>query len=151
MSGSQLHRFIPKHVPISSPGIHIVPFKWRHNERDGVWNHQPHDCLFNRLSRRRSKRIPMLHVTGLCAGNSPVTDEFPAQKASYTESVSIWWRHHVLVIFRLQHQRERSIAVPGSVFGTTTIKAMLTSDLLRIDFYHHAAAPVPSQSICVLL
>ena len=36
----------------------------------------------------------MLHVTGLCAGNSPGTGEFPAQMASYAENVSIWWRHH---------------------------------------------------------
>ena len=33
-------------------------------------------------------------VTGLCEGNSPVTGEFPAQRASNAESVSIWWRHH---------------------------------------------------------
>ena len=26
-------------------------------------------------------------------GNSPVTDEFPEQMASYAENVSIWWRH----------------------------------------------------------
>ena len=31
-----------------------------------------------------------LRVTGLCAGNSPMTGEFPAQMASYAESVSIW-------------------------------------------------------------
>ena len=30
----------------------------------------------------------------LCAGNSPVTGEFPAQRASNTENVLIWWRHH---------------------------------------------------------
>ena len=35
-----------------------------------------------------------LRVTGLCAGNSPGTGEFPAQMASYAENVSIWWRHH---------------------------------------------------------
>ena len=29
-----------------------------------------------------------------CAGNSPVTGEFPAQRASYAENASIWWRHH---------------------------------------------------------
>ena len=40
---------------------------------------------------RRSK----ISVTGLCAGNSPVTGEFPAQKAGNAENVSIWWRHHV--------------------------------------------------------
>ena len=34
------------------------------------------------------------HVTGLCVGNSPVTGEFPAQKASNAKNVSIWWRHH---------------------------------------------------------
>ena len=32
-----------------------------------------------------------------CEGNSPVTGEFPAQKASNTENVFIWWRHHVPV------------------------------------------------------
>ena len=36
-----------------------------------------------------------LRVTGLCAGNSPVTGEFPAQMSSNAENVSIWWRHHV--------------------------------------------------------
>ena len=34
-------------------------------------------------------------ITGLCAGNSPGTGEFPAERASYAENVSIWWRHHV--------------------------------------------------------
>ena len=29
-----------------------------------------------------------------CAGNSPVTGEFPAQMASNAENVSIWWRHY---------------------------------------------------------
>ena len=29
---------------------------WRHNERDGVSNHQPHDCLLNGLFRRRSRK-----------------------------------------------------------------------------------------------
>ena len=35
--------------------------------------------------------------TGLCEGNSPVTGEFPAQRASNAEIVSILWRHHVHV------------------------------------------------------
>ena len=30
--------------------------QWRHNGRDSVSNHQPHDCLFNRLFRRRSRK-----------------------------------------------------------------------------------------------
>ena len=30
--------------------------QWRHNDRYGVSNHQAHDCLLNRLFRRRSKK-----------------------------------------------------------------------------------------------
>ena len=68
--------------------------QWRNNNgHDSVSNHQSHHCLLNRLFRRRSKKTSKLHVTGLCAGNSPVTDEFPAQMASNAENVSIWWRH----------------------------------------------------------
>ena len=79
-----------------SPTIHpgscarLTASRWCHSKRDGVSNHQPHDCLF----RRRSQKTSKLRVTGLCAGNSPVTGEFPAQMASYAENVSIWWRHH---------------------------------------------------------
>ena len=70
--------------------------QWRHNERDGVTNHRPHDCLLIRLFKRKSKKTSKLRVTGLCAGNSTVTGEFPAQKASEAEKVSIQWRHYEL-------------------------------------------------------
>ena len=69
-------------------------FRWRYNERHGVSIHQPHDCLLNRLFRRISKETSKIRVTGLCAGNSPVTGEFPTHRASYAENVSVWWRHH---------------------------------------------------------
>ena len=68
--------------------------QWRHNGHDSVSNHQSHNCLLNRLFRRRSKKTSKLGVTGLCAGNSPGTGEFPTQMASNAENVSIWWRHH---------------------------------------------------------
>ena len=70
------------------------PLQWRHNWRDSVSNHQPHDCLLNGLFRRRSNKTWKLRVTGLCSGNSPGTGEFPAWMASKAENVSIWWRHH---------------------------------------------------------
>ena len=76
------------------PSFSASTLQWSHNERDGVSNHQPHDCLLSRLFRRRSKKTSKLRVTGLCAGNSPVTGEFPAQRTSNAENVSIWWRHH---------------------------------------------------------
>ena len=65
--------------------------------RNGVSNHKPHDCLLNRLCRRRSKKTSKLRVTGL-AGISPGTDEFLALMATKAENVSIWWRHHVTII-----------------------------------------------------
>ena len=64
--------------------------QWRHNERDGVSNPQRHKRLF----RRRSKKTSTIRVTGLHEGNSKVTGEFPAQRASNAENVSIWKRHH---------------------------------------------------------
>ena len=38
---------------------------------------------------RRSKKTSKLRVTGLYAGNSPLTGEFPAQMVSNMENVSI--------------------------------------------------------------
>ena len=83
--------------------------QWRHTERNGVSNHQPHDCLLNRLFRRRSKKTSKLRVTGLCVGNSPVNSEFPAQMASNAENVSIWWRHHVTtVLYKMKPKKNFS-------------------------------------------
>ena len=73
-----------------------VALQWRHNEHDAVSNHQPHECLLNCIFRRRWKKTSKRRVTGLCEGNSLVTGEFPAQRASNAENVSIWWRHHGL-------------------------------------------------------
>ena len=72
--------------------------RWRHNGHDGVSNHQPRECLLGRLFGHRSKKTSKLCVTGLCAGNSLGTGEFPAQMASNAENVSIWWRHHGISI-----------------------------------------------------
>ena len=74
-----------------------MPLQWRHNRRDSVSNHQPCDSLLNREFRHRPKKTSKLRVTGLCVGNSPVTGEFPA-KWPVTRNVSIWWRHHAMVV-----------------------------------------------------
>ena len=70
------------HVYFLCASVHIPPFtqgllehsskpetlRWRHNESDGVSNHQHHDCLLNRLSRCRSKKTPKLRVTDFVRG-----------------------------------------------------------------------------------
>ena len=79
---------------VRPPGHIHFTWQWRHNGHDGVSNHQPDHYLLNRSFRRRSKKTSKLRVTGLCAGNSPVTGVFPTQMSSNVENVSIWWRHH---------------------------------------------------------
>ena len=73
---------------------HVLHLQWRHNESDGVSNHQPHNCSLNLSFWRNSKKTSKLRVTGLCEGNSPVAGEIPAQRNSNAKNVSIWWRHH---------------------------------------------------------
>ena len=70
--------------------INLTSSQWHHNECDYISNHQRFNCLLSRLFRCRSKKTSKLCVTGLCEGNSPVTGEFPSQRASNTENVSIW-------------------------------------------------------------
>ena len=86
--------YITKNSTNQNKAVGLDSLQWRYYERDGVSNHQRHDCLLNRLFRRRSKKTSKLRVTGLCAGNSPMTGEFPAQMASNAVNVSIWWRHN---------------------------------------------------------
>ena len=56
-----------------------IVLQWRHNRRDGVSNHRPRHYLLKHLFRRRSKKTSKLRVTGLWAGNSPATGEFPTK------------------------------------------------------------------------
>ena len=57
---------------------HVTKLHWRHNGHDGVSNHQPHDCLLNRLFRRKDQRkrqssASLTFVRGIHRGpvNSP--------------------------------------------------------------------------------
>ena len=104
---------------------------WRHTGHDGVSNHQPHDCLPNRPFRRRSKKTLKLCVTGLCAGNSPVTGEFPAQMASNVENISIWWRHH---------------KIAGNLTVTGEFPAQMASNVENVSiWWRHHGIPVPEK------
>ena len=84
-------------------------------KNDFVSNHQPHHCLLNRLFRRRSKKTSKLRVTGLCVGNSPGTSELPAQMANNAENISIWWRHHVLVLMKQAYMMHVHVFAHGSM------------------------------------
>ena len=66
-------------------------------EKDVLWCVCVNWLYSTVYSRRRSKNPSKLCVNGLCEGNSLVANEFPAhtQRASNSENVSIWWRHHL--------------------------------------------------------
>ena len=84
------------HQVASSHYLITVGSKWARRRLE--W---PASRLFTLLNHSFRRRSLKLRVTGLCAGNSTVTGEFPAQMASKAENVSIWWRHHVLKQWRL--------------------------------------------------
>ena len=81
-------------MEVTSYFIKYNALHWGHNGRDGVSDDRRLDCLLNRFFRRRSKKTSKLRVIGLCEGNSPVPGEFPAQRVSNAEYISIWWRHN---------------------------------------------------------
>ena len=65
----------------------IYAFHWRHNERDGVSNHQRIDCLLIHLFRHRSKKTSKLRVTGLFKGNPPVIPVVSPHKGLVTRKM----------------------------------------------------------------
>ena len=108
----------------------FISLQWRHNGYDCVSNHQPCNCLFNWFFRHRSKKTSKLRATGLCEGNSPVTGEFPAQRASNAENVSIWWRLHGTCTCTSPHIARQAGSLPYAPMGslhTHLVKMVATS------------------------
>ena len=96
--------------------------QWRQNERDCVSNHRRLEFLLSRLSRCRSKKTSKLRVTGLCEGNSPVTGEFPAQRASNAENV--------FISFMVYAEQECELACPQKGKFTNTIHVRDANNLV---------------------
>ena len=97
----------------------LLTLPWRHNENDDVSNHQPHDCLFKRLFRRRSKKTSKLCVTGLCAGNSP--HKWPVTRKMFPfDDVIMKYLNAFDAIFRLRCDWETTLELGNSGFQTTT-------------------------------
>ena len=78
----------------------FVSLEWRHNEHDGVSNHQPHDCLLNRFFKAQineNMKVPRHWPLWV---EFTVDRWFPAQRASNADNDPIWWRHHVPTVFK---------------------------------------------------
>ena len=65
--------------------------QWRRNVRIGVTNHQPHECLLNCLFKAQIKENSKALRHWPLSGE--FTGDFPAQRSSNAENVSIRWRH----------------------------------------------------------
>ena len=121
-------RGIQQWIPLTRGQRHKRPntSQWRHNGRDSVSNHQPHDCLLNCLSDERKHQRS---VTGLCVGNSPLTGEFPAQMASNAKNVSIWWRHHDTVELLVRWYVMTFMSCPFSASVDAHVKSLIKTFL----------------------
>ena len=93
----------------------LVSLQWRHNERDGVSNHKPYDCLLNRLFRRRSKKTSKLRVTGLCGGNLPIFFEH-----TLIVSTVLWLIHHL--IWPSTQRRDKNVSPSYWKYYATSLK-----------------------------
>ena len=125
---------------------HAQSQQWRRNEPDGVSNHQPHDCLLNRLFRRRSKktsssaslafvrRIHRWPVNSLHKG--PVTRKmFPfddvimcSGENSYTCTVKPVYNDHLMWYFSAFWSSSRW---PGATYMSSRWQKLLS----RVNWY----------------
>ena len=128
--------------------ISFYSLQWRHKERNGISNHQSHDCLLKCLFRRRSKKISKSRIT--CEGNSPVTGEFPAQRASTAENVSVSWRHHAECTYNCIASHRNTVYMYMSVSSwwisnPPTLALSLSSALSHTGTYGHTRTRIHTQ------
>ena len=121
-------------VIILKPQHPISSLQWRHDEHDSVSNHKPHACLLNRLFKAQIKE-------NIKAPRHwwPVTSEFPAQRASNAENISIWWRHHDI--------RDNNFSA-GDCFRPTHWKAIINQRSLSNNSLHHIKSTVCECFLC---
>ena len=86
--------------------------QWRHNERDRVASQITsltivYSTVYSGVDQRKHQRSALLAFVRRI--HPSVTGEFPAQKASNAENISIWWRHHIYDLANLTNVSESII------------------------------------------
>ena len=81
------------YINTGSRKLKNITLLWRPIGRNGVSNHQPCDCLPNRLFRRRLNKHQSSASWSLW-GEFTGDRWIPRTKVSNAENVSIWWRHY---------------------------------------------------------
>ena len=110
---------------------------------------QPFIQQFKRISKKTSK----LRVTGPCEGNSPVSGEFPAQRASNAENVSIWWHHHRTGPFVLaaQCQSSQTDTANTQITGHSLSHELNTECMSHLFKKHKTWNPIIRTTIILVL
>ena len=68
--------------------------QWRHNEHDGVSNHQPHDCLLNRLFKAQIKENIKASRHWPLYGEFTGDRWIPRTNGQLRGNISFWLRHN---------------------------------------------------------
>ena len=102
--------------------LYELSLQWRHNERDGVSNHQPHDCLLKAQIKENIKAHRPLW--------GEFTGEFPTQRSSNAENVSIWWRHHDDCSINSGDNQTYSLITPNTMISWNRRRSELSSTVL---------------------
>ena len=93
--------------------------------------------VYSTVVQATPKKTPKLRATCLCEGNSTVTGEFPAQRASNAKHVSTWWLLHA---FPCHYQTE---VWPGN------LAILIASKIISVNA-HEQDRPCPNEvvSLC---
>ena len=79
--------------------------QWRHNECDGLSNHRRFDCLFHAQIKENIKAPRHKPLWGEFTGDRPT------RRASNAKNVSIWWRHHMDILFGFYKLKIQQIGI----------------------------------------
>ena len=81
-------------VLMQATRLMYISLRWRHNENDGVPNHQRLDIYSTVCSNADQRK----HQNSASLAFVREIHRWPkGQRASNAENVSIWWRHHVVL------------------------------------------------------
>ena len=88
-----------------------LPLHWHHNEHWRLKSPASQLLTQSFIQTQIIENIKVPRHWPLC-GEFTGTGEFPAQRASYAENISIWWRHHVL---SFQWYQRRGVSLCNSL------------------------------------
>ena len=138
--------------------VDIPTLQWRHNGRDSVWNHQPHDCLLNRIFYI----FDVSHINSECSGHGDILYVWVffmitlRWRHNGPDSVSNHQPHDWLLnrLFRRRSKKTSKLRVTGLCVGNSpgpvnsphkgpvTRKMFPFDDVIMNDVYSTNPAPL---------